>query len=346
MPGDVPLNLILNLTLTFHLISVDLAAAVPLVCIWLHRRERRRGDATAGRAGRLLATWAMLALLAGALFGLAAFALHWVADNEALFESLRAMPRSRLWWGVAELVFYLACMAVYVRWWGRLPAWLHHGLAVLSSTNLMYHFPPLFAAMVVLSTRPDAWQPGQQLTYAELMALLADGETLARVTHSLLASLAVAGVALMAVSLRLRRQEGAEQDDCRRVAVWGGRLALIAALCQLPSGVVLLLQLRPQIRELLLMQDIWATAFFAGSLLVMLALLHHLAAVALGESGRATLVRSMALLGLLVLLMVSTGQRARHRVAEWTSGAVASPAIGEPAGRAASLTSEEAHRAG
>ena len=50
--------------------------------------------------------------------------------------------------------------------------------------------------------------------------------------------------------------------------------------------------------------DLSATGLLGASLLLTLGLLHHLAAIAFGDTQRTVVLRAMAILGLLVLLMV------------------------------------------
>lgn len=282
-----------------HLLAANVATGAPLVCLWLEVRERR-GDKAAGLAGRRLARAALGAIWGAMLLGLTAGGLLWLAGDTAFFEALAVIPRGRLEWGLAELAFYVICMEIYVRRWSRLrPLW-HRLLAVLSATNIMYHFPPLFAGIAVARQDPDLL--GEVLTYKRLMELFfLNPETLARVAHFLLASFAVTGAALMAVSLRLSR-DGVK--DGARPAKWGARLALAVTALQLPSGLFLLMQLPPASQQALMGGDLAATGLLGASLLLTLGLLHHLAAVAFGDTQRKVVLRAMAILGLLVLLMV------------------------------------------
>ena len=59
-----------------------------------------------------------------------------------------------------------------------------------------------------------------------------DPEVFSQFLHHVLASFAVVGVAMMGYALRVERRGGAA-DDVRRVAIWGGRTALVPTLLQL-----------------------------------------------------------------------------------------------------------------
>src|SRR5262245_15994580 len=125
---------------------MNAAAGGPLVAAWLDWRAAR-GDAGAAEAARYLGRHAISGLCVGALLGLAIGWLSWNAD----YQSLWLGPLSyKLRWAVIEAGFSLVLI---VGWWLWLPArpgattWamVTRGIiALLSSTNLLYHFPPLF----------------------------------------------------------------------------------------------------------------------------------------------------------------------------------------------------------
>jgi hypothetical protein len=311
------LALLESIIAALHLLTVSLAAIGPLACLWLEWREHARGDVVAGLAGRKLARLTLGMLGIGMVLGFCALGLLWLNGAEGYLRALAAIPIRRLWFGAAELAFYFLCMWAYVIWWGRMPRLAHQGLAVLAATNVLYHFPPLFSAVVVISTREHLLIAGQPLKWAELLSLFGDAETLSRVTHMVLAACVVTGVALMAIGLRLGHGKGSAASH---PAGWGGRLALVAALLQLPVGVWVLLNLPAAVRDQLLTSDWPATLLFACGVLTMLALLHHLAAAALGDTQRATVVRCMVLTAALFLLMVGAGHRARAAAQETPAG--------------------------
>jgi hypothetical protein len=300
--------------LSAHLLLVDVAMAAPLVCVWLEWRATRRADALAGRAGAALARIAPTALTFGMVLGGLLLALRWASDDRPYFAAIWAIPVSRLWFGLAELVFSLACLAAYAalwnRWSGRRRA--HRLLAIAGASNLLIHFPALFAILSVLSTRRD-WLD-QTLDRAGFQRMLLDAEVVSRVAHVWLAAVAATGVLLMLLARRYaaERAEAAVSWNLVRRGAW---LALVPSLLQLPAGLWLAWQMPEADREPFLGGDLLAVGLFAVSLLLALALIHLLAAIALGDDEPKQIGRSAATLLVLVLLMVSTRSRLRSLTA-------------------------------
>ena len=83
-------------------------------------------------------------------------------------------------------------------------------------------------------------------------------------------------------------------------------MALIATLLQLPVGVWLLLDLPSQQQASLLGGNWGAVVLLVTSLTAALALLHHLAAVSIGELRTALIVRAVLLMATVILLMCGT----------------------------------------
>ena len=135
---------------------MNLAVAGPLVCIWLSLR-RRRGDLASGQVGRWLAGVSLAALVDGILVGLLLVGLAWLDSDPGYRDALSRFPARAYWNGLAELAFSVVCLAAYAFLWDRwaLKPWWHATLAVLGSTNLLYHFPPLMSAIAELAARPE-----------------------------------------------------------------------------------------------------------------------------------------------------------------------------------------------
>lgn len=299
---------------TLHLIAADLAAVGPLVCLWALWRAAR-GDRLAAEVERGLLRASIWALLAAMLLGVAGLGLLWWMARDAWFQAARQIPQQRYWYGLVELGFSLACLAICLWLAGRDSAAGFGGrfkarfiLLALAGTNLAYHFPPLFAAIGVLSTRPEGFG-----TKVRFVAMLADPEVLARTLHHLLAALAVTGTAIMVGALRWRA--ASESDARRRVASWGARIALAAVAGQLLAGLHLLFQLSSGARQRLMGEEALASLLFAAALLITVMLLHRLAAIAFGDAEPRQIVISAILIGLAMLLMVAT----RHRTRQETS---------------------------
>jgi hypothetical protein len=321
-------DLLLIVAMSAHLLTVNLAGAAPLVCLWLDWRAVRRDDAAAAELGRWLVRQSLVWLTAGIVLGLATLGLIWLVDWQRFAAAAGRVPPARYWYGVAELAFYFVCMGGYMALWrdgATVPSWRRtwgrRCLGALAGTNLLYHFPPLFAVIGAYASRPNAGD--QTLNFR---AAMIDPEVLAHTLHHILSSFAVVGVAMMGHALaraRARRRtlsaasvdavlaESDEVADARRMAVWGGRVALVPTLLQLLAGTFVLLTLPAPMRDRLLGQNLLATILFAASLVAALALMHRLAAVAMGDAQQREIIGSMVLLVVVVLLMVGTLQRAR-----------------------------------
>lgn len=302
------LQIILVLVFSAHLLLIDIAMAGPLVCVWLEWRATRCADPLADRAAMTLARLSIWALAGGILIGGLLLAARWWRNDDAYFTALSVIPVSRMWNGLAELLFSFVCMAAYVALWDR---WrkrpvLHWLLAIAASSNLLVHFPALFAIVSVLSTRGQ--QLGQVLDGAGYRLLLVDGEVLSRVAHVWLAAFAVTGITLMAIGQRLggEPQTSAAGQRLIQHAAW---LGLVPSLLQIPSGLWLAWQMPESAREPLLGGDWVATGLFFVSMLLAFFLMHTLAAIALGDHEPKQIRRSIATLLILVPLMVGTRVR-------------------------------------
>jgi hypothetical protein len=287
------------------LLLVGVAMAGPLACAWLqwHRVQSAEDDSATLALARL-ANWS---LLAGTALGGVLLALRWWLDDRAYISALAMIPTSRLWSALAELLFSMACMAVYVALWNRYQKRvLHRVLAVAAGSNLMVHFPALFAIIAVLSTH--ARQPGHPLDRAEYQRMLLDVEIVSRVIHVWLAAFAVTGLTLMILGRRVARTR--QRHAAGRILVArGALLGLVATLLQIPSGLLLVLHLPDSAREPLLGGDIASTGLFVLAILSALVLMHALAAIALGDEAPRQI--RLATLTLILVMLLMVGTRAR-----------------------------------
>lgn len=294
----------LTIVVTAHLLAVYLAMMGPAVALWL--QWRAAGDDLAARLDRFYLRLAAASLvIASALGGLAVLLISRLFAD-AYLAAARELPSSRYWpYGAIELVFSLSCflLALLVHGGGhsRLRFWSRWLLTLLGSTNLVYHFPPLFVMLGVLAARPRTW--GQQLKFT---ALLADPEVQARVMHHGFAALAVAGIAAIWYGLRTG-------SDNRRAILWGGRIAASALLLQLLSGVWLVMVMPVETRQMLLGGDVVASLLFCGALVTSFFILPRLAAMAFGETDRRHALVTLWLVVAVVFLMTATRHRTRER---------------------------------
>ncbi|MDX1946953.1 MAG: hypothetical protein SFU86_16240 [Pirellulaceae bacterium] len=289
-----------TLVLIAHLLCVNVAAGGPLVCAWL---EWRGGD-LARRAGSYLGVLSLLTLMAGGVLGLLLGWLKWTAEYAALWTG----PLSyKLHWGAAEVLFSLVLACLYcllASGTGRTGRGLRIGrgaIALLSGTNLLYHFPPLFIVAGKLLAAGET--AGPRIGGAEFRRLMLAGETPALSVHVALACLAMAGIALLGLALRqLRRDQPAEAAT---IAGWGGRIALAATLAQLPVGLWTLALLPAAAQARLMGSDMLGTGWFLAAMGAAFWLARELAAIALGEATRPAMIRSMVAMVVTISLMTA-----------------------------------------
>ncbi len=240
------------------------------------------------------------------------------------------MPASRLWFALAEIIFYFGCMAAYIlvrRAPRRIP--LVAGLlALLAATDLMYHFPPLFTILTVLDRRADL--AGQTLSSSLYRSLMLDPQVLAMSAHVWLAAIAVTGIMTMRMAARVRPgdEPAAAAEHVKLAARW----ALAASLAQLPVGIWLLLTVPGRSREALMGGDVAGSLLFVLAIVGTFGLLHHLGAAAFGDTAPGQICRAVALVFGVVLLMTAALDRTREPSAE-PAGAVTFR-LESPGGRA------------
>jgi hypothetical protein len=297
------MELLLIILVAVHLLAVNLAGAGPLVAAWIDWRGARRGDPEAALAARTLMWWS----IGGAVFGMGlggaalAILVYWPPQtHQRYWRSVELEITETRWWFIAaEIAFYFVCTVAAAVIWRRTDrlVWLRRLLAVAAGTNLLYHFPALFTILAIMFERPD--HRGQTLDRALYLQFLLQTETLARILHVWLSSLAVAGLSLCWIGAR---GAPAESAASRRVAVNGAWLSLGATLLQIPVGVWLLTAL-PEGRT----QRILASApIFWPAIFVALALMHQLAMLSIGDLSRRRLSTATLLIIIVVLLMTAT----------------------------------------
>lgn len=297
------------LVMTAHLVCVNLASGGPLVGAWLDWRGVR-GDGAAARGAVTLARWSLAGLAVGAGLGLVLGTLRW----DASYRELWLGPLNyKLHWAAAEAIFSLVLL---LGWWlclpgqagGKRSAALARGFfALLSSANLLYHFPFLFSVAAHLHIR--GYDAGDRINGAAFRQLMVMHETPALAVHVSLASLALAGVALIAVALRAERAGGPEVRD--RLARCGAWWSLVPSLLQLPVGLWTLTTLPADAQSRIMGDSGLAILVFLAAIGSSLWLLSDLAQVAFGETARSRLWRVMAAMLTTVVLMIAMQQLAR-----------------------------------
>ena len=294
-----------------HLLAVNVAMAGPLVCVALEWSGARRGDELFDRAARALARASTWALTVGILLGGLLLLVRWLGDS-AYMAAVNDLPRSRLWFAGAELLFYFACLGAYTGMWARLRRrrWLHRLLAIAASTNLLVHFPALFVIISVLAVRGNV--VSRPLNSAGFRALLVDSEVLSRTAHIVVGSFAVTGGVVLLLSVRYAA-DAARRSSAIRLGQFGAALALLATVAQLPFGMWLAMSLPEYSRGRILGGDTVATSLFVLAVLAALGSMHYLSAIAMGEWSEQRIKRAVGVLLAVILLMVATRYRADER---------------------------------
>ena len=299
-------DLLIILVLSVHLLAMNLASAGPLFGIWLGRRGEGN-DPLWDNLGRTLAWCSFWAMLLGMLAGGGQMLF---APSDGLLAALARFPSRALWVFGAELLFSLVCLLLYAGCWRSLRRrrWLHASLALLSSSNLLYHFPPLMSVLGKLANDPT-WAKPQTLDRTTLLPLMLRGEIVALSTHFVLASLAVAAVTVLWLSGRSSANLSDEETwkktalPLSRRAAW---VALFVTAIQLPVGIWLLVSLPRSARTSMMGDSALASLAFVGALLLTFILLQRLLSIAIGTVRPQDLRQTGWLLATLVLLMTAT----------------------------------------
>lgn len=317
------MELVIVALLSVHLMLVDLAMAGPLAALWLESGGSRSGSEKRVAIARTMLRWSATSLAIAIVLGGVLLTLFWYSDRyENYFDAISKVPRSRLWSGLGELVFYYLCLGAHAFWLRRPPIgkplrYFMRLLPVMAATDLMFHFPPLFAVISVLAGRPS--QRGAIETVlgrGDYYSLLIDAEVLSRVVHVWIAAVAVTGVAVMIAS----RQIASEADEGTvviggeaSIAVIGARWSLLATLLQVPVGLWLAFSMSEDARTAVFGGDVVATALFGISLLLTLQLLHSLASISLGEASARSIWKVAIVMFAIVLAMVGVLYRANRQ---------------------------------
>jgi hypothetical protein len=291
---------IIIVLLTAHLLLVNLASGGPVVCIWL---RRNRNQDSADRLGLSLAWWSVVALGVGMIAG---GVILLFPASEPLWEALRRFPQRAYWIAGLELLFSLVCLLIYAagwRWFGR-HGWLHALVALLSATNLVYHFPPLMTVLGKMAANP-AWTNESVIDRKVLLQLIARENAVSLSFHFALASLAVAGVTVLWLLAR-QGEQALEDAAAKRVARVSAAVAFGSTVLQFPVGLWVLTTISQTSRGALMgTKPLASLLFLAGVVLAMLLMARLLASVA-GEVRQSEIHRTLGLLLLTTLLMTAT----------------------------------------
>lgn len=294
------LALIATVLLAVHLLCMNASSGLPIVCVWLARRSQILREPETRHVVLRLALYANWALLCGAVLGLL---LGLVAHHSGHRSLAGILPyfRYKIGWALIELQFSAAWMFAYWAWlrWSpprsAIARWTHGSLAVLSATNLLYHFPMLLTVMSK-AARGDLTIAGP-VNAAVFRSLAFRPEVLAHSVHFGLASIAVSGLLLFWLPVKERSTS---------ITLTGARFALGATVLQIPTGMLLVMSLPPDSMNSVLGGQPIPSVLLVASVLSVFYLLQNLAAIAFGEVDRKLITRASQLMFAIVLLMSGT----------------------------------------
>ncbi|MFN0022035.1 MAG: hypothetical protein ACKVP0_27620 [Pirellulaceae bacterium] len=302
------LQLLHILLLSVHLICMNVASGAPLACLWLEWKLRSKDDVAAKSAADYLAKMSVLTLLVGTSLGLVLGLLLWTPEYAALWTKRLG---HKMHWGGLELLFSLLILGGYWLWRKKSAASGMGGffgksaLLLFASTNLLYHFPPLFLIAGKLADVQDASL--EEVRGKLFVQAMIEGEIPALWFHFTFASLAMAGIMLLGLALRMGRR-GAPAEEVSRVAIWGGYWGLIPSLFQLPVGLWVMSALPAGSQSRIMGSSGLATVFFLAGIVAALWLLRELVSIAMGDTARSNLIRAMSAMVVVVVLMTGTHQ--------------------------------------
>lgn len=301
------------LTLAAHLICMNVASAGPLLVVWMDWKSYRGCD-DSSRAGRVLTLWSLIALILGVILGLILGWLLWTETYAAVIQRIWYKVHFGIWEIVFSLVLALACL------WLWTPTTVPSGkkrtlrslCAALSSTNLLYHFPPL---LFVISHMVRSGQTtGEPIAAAMFRQKLVDVHLAAHTTHFWLASIAVSGlVPILDYWYRTSNtwHRTSNTTVSSNAAVSGGRIALVASVLQIPVGIWILATSPAMMGARLLGGNIPASLAFGAAMLTALSMMHRLANIAFGDLNRRALIVTCGMMGAVVFLMTLALQFSR-----------------------------------
>lgn len=306
------LDLMIILVLSVHLLVMNLAGAGPLFGIWLGRRGENN-DPIWDNVGRRLAWFSFWALFLGILTGAGQM---FFIPSDGLWAALGRFPSRALWIAASELVFSLVCLLLYAGCWRALQKhrWWHASLALFSSSNLLYHFPPLMSVLGKLANDPT-WARAPTLDRPVLLPLMMRDEIVALSVHFVLASLAVGAIGvlwLLSKSCEGKSNEELWEKSALPLSRRAAGVALLVTAVQLPVGIWLLVSLSQSTRTSMMGDSAIASLAFVGALLLSFVLLQRLLTIAIGTVEP----RDLRLVGWivvsLVLLMTTTLYKSRQ----------------------------------
>jgi len=273
--------------LAVHLIAIQIASACPIVCCLLPRNAE---NPRSNRAAKRMASHSVVALLLGVSVGLL---LGWLAMSQGIRDYTPVLTKfyNRIWWGGWELLFsllvMLACWLPWNFWTASRGRRIFQGLlAIVTATNLLYHFPPLLTVMATeLASVPDETANVATITSAEFRALIAQPLVIAKSLHFGFAAIAVSGAWLMLFHSSTK-QDGESPTD--HPARRGAMIAVSAMAMQMLIGMWLVTQVPSAEQSALMGGDPIAAALLLASIVFSLGAMNQLGTIAMDSRDEST----------------------------------------------------------
>ena len=284
-----------------HLASACFAAAAPMAAAWLHCRAAR-GDSQARHTGLRLVGWSLVSLALALVTGLLLGLLNYLGEEN--YSQLVIALRAKLEWGLAELAFSAILVYLFWKWWQRTPdlprgkSILRCSLAVLAGTNLLYHFPLLFAVLDQLRSNPELMD--NAITASDFRQMIILPVVYTKALHVVLAGVALCCLAIICV----KKDGGAEGE---RLTVAAARILLGTLVLQLLVGIWMLVVMPAAQRDSLIGMGGVAPWLLALAVILFVALTQTLIPVAGGEKPgrRPAWMVGLALAIFLVMSMIA-----------------------------------------
>ena len=204
------------------------------------------------------------------ILGILLLALHWLLDDRQYFVALTSIPRSRLWFAVAELLFSFGCIRCLCR---ALEFLRNHRFCAWCNSDRRQREPDApFSRAVHHHLRSNDTRPRCRAKFS-IGPAISDCCSTERLSprHPRLAG-CICGhrVALMGLAARSAELlSQADRDDLVRRA---SMLGLVPTLLQIPAGLWLALQMPEESRQPLFGGDWLATGLLLASIVLALQL--------------------------------------------------------------------------
>lgn len=284
---------LLVLVFSLHLVCMNLAAGGLLVASGVELIAGRDAERAAKLSAKL-ASHAILGLVAGAALGALMLLYFWSANYQDIF--LRRLG-TRPWFSLVQVAFSLVLHGIMWRWTkasiaGKGRYW-RAALAVVSSTNLIYHFPTLFAIVAEIAGTSTPESP--VIERRQFYAFLGSGPILSHAAHFFFAALATSGI-VGAIFVRDEAAPGLLRRFCTGVA-------LISTVLQIPVGIMVYMTLPAAAQRGLIGDNLPLSVAFLASLAAALWLMQSLMSQMATDAPKNRSIWSGAVLVLTILLM-------------------------------------------